>query len=691
MLAVLGETNEEALAGLDSAQAQRAEDTGQPSAAGQPAVSLDAATERRVLEKALTSRFVEERLLELFSEGKLNGTVHTCIGEEMTAVVSEFLRDGDTVFSNHRCHGHYLSRTGDIDGLIAELMGKATGVSGGFGGSQHLCNNGFYSNGIQGGFVPVAAGLAMGHKLNGTGGVSVAFIGDGTLGEGAVYEALNLASKWELPLLIVLEDNKYSQSTSQHETLAGNIRARAEAFGIETAHGDTWNWQGLYQTMGDVIGKMRVDHKPRFVQVETFRLKAHSKGDDSRPREVVAPFEERDPLNRFLAQVSAADQPWVDAIKARVQQAVDKAAQAELSAIPLPAPVTAAASWQTAQLPEGKRLVTVLNEMFAQLMREYPQAHFIGEDVLSPYGGAYKVSKGLSDTFPDRVRNTPISESAIVGLGIGMGMMGYLPMIEIMFGDFLGLAFDQLVNHAAKFQQMYNQQITTDVIVRTPMGGGRGYGPTHSQTLDRHFVGVPGLRVLAMNSLTRPEQLYRPLMRAGVGPTLVIENKLLYSSYLRSEAPEGFAVLHSDAEFPDVWVKPCLSANTRCDITLMGYGGTSEMLLEACERLFDEHDITAQVLSVMQIYPFSVQPLLPVLQAAPQLLIVEEGQGYASFGAEVITQLAEAASDQGLAMPRVGRVYPPAHCIPSSGPLEAQLLPSVDNIIEAAIARVRSA
>jgi len=157
----------------------------------------------KLISQALLIREVENRLLTLFSQGALHGTVHTCIGQELSAVtVAHFLKPGDTIFSNHRCHGHYLAHTDDVAGLIAELYGKSTGVCGGRGGSQHLCKNSFYSNGIQGGIVPIATGIALAKKIQQNHNLSVVFIGDGTLVEGAVYESLNLVAKWNLPLLI---------------------------------------------------------------------------------------------------------------------------------------------------------------------------------------------------------------------------------------------------------------------------------------------------------------------------------------------------------------------------------------------------------------------------------------------------------------------------------------------------------
>jgi 2-oxoisovalerate dehydrogenase E1 component len=647
--------------------------------------SVDSTVRRRILQKALVSRFVDEKLLELFAAGKLHGTVHTCIGQEMSGVISEFLRPTDTVFSNHRCHGHFLWRTGDVRGLIAELMGRRSGVCGGLGGSQHLCKDGFFSNGVQGGIAPVAAGLALGHRLRGGGDISVVYLGDGTLGEGVVYETFNLAAKWELPLLCVLEDNKYAQSTAQHETLAGDICSRPAAFGIETVKADTWNWENLYALAGALIEQMRADSRPRFLYIETYRLKAHSKGDDTRAREVVEPFERRDPLNRFLDSVAQADQGWVNDLRASVLEAVEAAEASATAVLPAgPDYATTSPGWSPGRLPLRKRVVTALNETLRRLLADHERAFIMGEDVLSPYGGAFKVTRDLSDLYPGRVRNTPISEACIVGVGAGLGLLGYHPIVEIMFGDFVGLAFDQIVNHAAKFQQMYNQQVTTNLIVRTPMGGGRGYGPTHSQTLDRHFFGVPGLRVLALNHLLDRASFYRPLLSSVSGPTLVIENKRLYGSYLLDESPAGFQLLESNEVFPALWIRPEADA---IDITLLGYGGTSELLLQACEALFEEHDVVAQVLIVTRVYPFTITPLLTALQTARRLLVVEEGQGFAGFGAEVIAQLAELTPPPVIA---VQRLFPPEHCVPASGSLEREVLPGLERIVDAGLAMCRA-
>ena len=253
---------------------------------------MGAPTEPRVERLYRQMRFIrrfEEILLDLFEEGVLNGTTHACIGQEADAVgVIEHLEDGDHIFSNHRCHGHYLAKTGDGLGLMAEIMGKDAGVCGGTGGSQHLCAPGFMSNGVQGGIVPAAAGIAMARQMDGSDRVSVVFIGDGTLGEGAVYETLNIAALWQLPLLVVCEDNAWAQSTPRDANTAGSMRARFEAFGVPVTELSTTDVEEISQAAKDDIAAIRRGEGPRALLIHTYRLCHHSKSDDARPEAEVA-------------------------------------------------------------------------------------------------------------------------------------------------------------------------------------------------------------------------------------------------------------------------------------------------------------------------------------------------------------------------------------------------------------------
>lgn len=629
-----------------------------------------------LLRKAMLIRAVEERLLGLFAEGLLSGTVHTCIGQELSAVaVGAALRPGDTVFSNHRGHGHFIAATGEVRGLLAELLGRSAGVCGGWGGSQHLCRDGFFSNGLQGGIVPVAAGLAWEAKLAGAGGLSVVFIGDGTLGEGAVYESWNLAARWALPLLVVLEDNGIAQSTPAVDTLAGDVAGRAKGFGLEYHGGDTWAWEALVETARKAAEGARLG-RPALLHVRTYRLKAHSKGDDTRPADEVAQALARDVLHVWSAGPEGA--AAAEATRRLVAEACASALAAPPAVYASPAVAERATGWRRAPAPPAGRLVKVLNEALRAAFVRDPQLLHVGEDIESPYGGAFKVTAGLSAEFPGRVRNTPISEAGLVGLACGAALRGRRVLAEIMFGDFLGLAFDQLVNHAAKFERMYAGQVSVGLVVRTPMGGRRGYGPTHSQSLEARFLGVPGLRVLALHGLLEPAALYGPLLAEPAGATLVVENKVLYGQALVS-APPGFTLWVEETRFPAVWLRP---EGARPDLTLLGYGGMAALLVEAAERLFVEHDVVAQVLVPMQLHPCDPGAWWPVLGGARALLLVEEGPGFAGFGAEVIAQLAERGSG---GTPRVGRLTAPDDLVPASAAMERAMLPGIEDIMNRAL------
>ncbi len=240
-------------------------------------------------------REFEQLLLKLFGQGKLNGTVHTCVGQELIPVLlSSFITTDDTFFSNHRGHGHYIAKTGDVKGLLAEVMGKTTGCSGGYGGSQHLYQEkSFYSNGIQGGMAPIAAGYAFSKKISNKAGISVSFLGDGTLGEGTVYETLNCAAIYKLPVLFVLEHNGYAQSTSSKQTFAGSSEKRFEGFGLNYFKGDIWNEEELQKSFESAVNSAR-NYEPSVIEVSCYRLNSHSKGDDNRSEQEINEYNQKE-------------------------------------------------------------------------------------------------------------------------------------------------------------------------------------------------------------------------------------------------------------------------------------------------------------------------------------------------------------------------------------------------------------
>jgi TPP-dependent pyruvate/acetoin dehydrogenase alpha subunit len=247
--------------------------------------------------KMLLIRYFEEGVLKLFEQGKLFGTTHAYIGQEANAVgVITNLKESDTVVSNHRCHGHYITHKQKPYALLCEMMGKADGLCSGRGGSQHICDDGFFSNGVQGGILPLAAGLAFSEKFKKSKNIVAVFIGDGTLGEGVLYETLNIVSKWELPLLIVVENNRYAQSTKIELTLAGKIKDRFTAFNIETEELDTFNVSKIHHVSSKMIIKIRKTVKPACLILNTYRFVSHSKSDDGRSKSEVEKWKKKDPL-----------------------------------------------------------------------------------------------------------------------------------------------------------------------------------------------------------------------------------------------------------------------------------------------------------------------------------------------------------------------------------------------------------
>lgn len=646
-------------------------------------------------ERMALIRAVEERLLGLFSEGKLFGTTHTCIGQETCAyaVVDALDRARDLIFSNHRCHGHYVMYSDDAEGLLAEIMGRATGVCGGRGGSQHLCHRGFFSNGVQGGIVPVAAGMALAEKMKGSGAVTVVFLGDGTLGEGAVYEALNLASLWELPVLFVVEHNQYAQSTPTATTIAGDVLARAEAFGIAADRRPARDPVALKAHMRGVVDGIRRGGRPFFQVLDTFRLAAHSKGDDDRHPDLIANARREDPLAHLRAALDDERAAAIDAaVQARVARAVEAAEAAPFASLDGAAEeralqrvrggaATTSALAETAGDVETRTVVQCLNQAHHELMERQQDVLLIGEDLLDPYGGAFKVSRGLSTKFPDRVRATPISEAAIVGIANGLSLRGYRPIAEIMFGDFLALCADQIINHLAKFHWMYDGKVETPVVVRAPVGGRRGYGPTHSQCIEKIFFGVPGIVLVAVSTRHDPRILLQHAVE-DERPVIFLEQKLLYGKRLKPEPPPGLVSAIPEGERQELYPTGVWRPDgDAADLTIVTYGEMTEVAEDAITRLFDEDEVLVEYLVVSQLAPLRARAIVESVRRTKRLLVVEEGTEPWGYGAEVVARVAE---ELGPELRGVGRVAAYHLPIPNARPMEDAVLPDVARVVAGA-------
>ena len=627
----------------------------------------------------LTIRRFEERVLDLFGRDLVSGTTHTYIGQEAIAVaLMQHVKEGDIIFSNHRCHGHYLAYGGPPELLLGEILTKECGMCGGNGGSQHLHYRNFYTNGVQGGIVPNAVGMAWAEKINGTDNIAIVFLGVGTLGQGVVYESFNLARLLEVPILFVVENNQYAMSTRTVDALAGSFAARAEAFAIEHDQISSNDVEVLTQGFDRAIGYVRKTKRPFCQIVHTYRLAAHSKGDDTRPAEEVSSYKKSDPIS--IARSKLGDDKCRQ-IEEEVEKKIGSVVDRVLKAAPSKAKEAVVKNVRAKNFDvynrASMRCVEAISKALDTVLAENEDALVIGEDVRDPCGGAFKVTAGLSTKYPDRVLNMPISEAAIIGSGIGLAMNGKLPIIEIMFGDFITLGFDQLVNHAAKYNWLYDKQVP--LVIRTPMGAGRGYGPTHSQSLEKFLIGVPMIEVLALSPIHNVQALYSYALSYLERPLIIIENKKMYGQRLL-QCSKGkindFFVCHSWNEaFPTI--KLSLDPESPPDVTLVTYGGMVMDVMDAAVGLLLEDEVQVDIVVMSQISPIPMSDLENLVDGFGWVGVVEEGTRHCGIGAEVVAGLAEQRLGKGFF-----RVAAQDQPIPNGIELERYVLPSAEKIVD---------
>lgn len=332
-----------------------------------------------------------------------------------------------------------------------------------------------------------------------------------------------------------------------------------------------------------------------------------------------------------------------------------------------------------------------LNKALHAAFSSNEDVYLIGEDILDPYGGAFKVAKEISSAFPDRTITTPVSEAGIVGIACGMALRGLRPVVEIMFGDFITLAADQVINHIAKFRYMYNSQVSVPMVIRTPMGGRRGYGPTHSQSLEKLFLGIPGLIVLAATNIGDPGKLLFEAITLGNEPVLFIENKILYSLPIQEVGDSED--LRIEEIQPDIPAKTGGKLNNYAPVykikligappptvTIVSYGYMADICRQAMLRLAYEHEIFPEVIAFTQLSPFIIEPIFNSVRRTTRLLSVEEGTYCLGWGAEILARTIEGLGNEVFSAARVASKDSP---IPASGSLEKSVFPDVDDVIQA--------
>jgi pyruvate/2-oxoglutarate/acetoin dehydrogenase E1 component len=335
-----------------------------------------------------------------------------------------------------------------------------------------------------------------------------------------------------------------------------------------------------------------------------------------------------------------------------------------------------------------ERCAAAINEGLHQVFERRDDVYLLGEDVLDPYGGAFKITKGLSTRWPDRVLTTPVSEASLFGIAGGLALRGYRPILEVMFGDFIALGFDQIVNGISKFRAMFDEQVRVPLVVRTPMGGGRGYGPTHSQSLEKLLLGVPGITVVAANEC----QDLRRLVADAVDddePVFLIENKAMYGRPNRRPAA-GFvgelACGETDGPYPAL----TFSGNGfgRAAATVVTYGGMLPAALEAAVGLVLEEEVFTEVVALGRLLPLHLDPVLDSLARTGVLVTVEEGTLTGGLGAELAARVQ--AEAWGILRAPVRRVATFDGILPAALELERAVIPGSADIVDAVLAAGRA-
>ncbi|MFC1706836.1 pyruvate dehydrogenase complex E1 component subunit beta [Planctomycetota bacterium] len=642
-----------------------------------------------MLERMLVIRAFEDRLAEAYEQGQVpTEAIHLSIGQEAVAVgVCFALRANDYLVTTHRGHGHMLAKDADLGGMLAEVLGKATGLCGGKGGSMHVTDaavGALGANGIVGASPLIAAGAAHSIQQRGTDQVAVAFLGDGATNQGMFHEAVNFAAVLDLPTLFVIENNQYGQFTSaERHARVARFSDRAAAYGIPGVTVDGNDPWAVYEATIQAVERARNGGGPTLLECLTYRWHGHMEGEsvDYRQAEEVRAWKERCPIKRMRTELeeagtlSATESAELEGSAAtRIAEAFALALEAPappaetlVTDVYAPEPSTLFAAREPTSATREITCAEALREALTEEMARDERVYLLGEDVTT--GGYFAMTVGLLDHFgKGRVVDTPISEYAIVGSAVGAAMTGMRPVAEILFSDFLTTCMDPLVNQAAKLRYMSGGQYTVPLTVRTPGGAGLGMAAQHSQSLEALLTGVPGLIVLAPATPYDAKGLLKAAIRSN-NPVLFFENKVLYAA--TGPVPETDYLVplgKADVKRPGT------------EVSVVSIGAVLPRVLEAAEELARE-GIDAEVIDVLTLVPLDMATIVRSVLRTGRLVTVEDGALFHGFGAEVVARVVESAFGALRSPPR--RVAGLDVPIPYNSTLENAAIPDAGRIREA--------
>ncbi len=624
----------------------------------------------------LTPRLIEEKMLILLRQGKISKWF-SGIGQEAISVgCAMALLPDELIFTMHRNLGVFTVRKMPMERLFAQWQGTALGFTRGRDRSFHF---GAMEYGIVGMIshlgpqLSLAAGVALAHKLAGEGRVSLAFTGDGATSEGEFHEALNTAAVWGLPVLFVIENNGYGLSTpSREQYVCEDLSDRAKGYGMRSVTIDGNNILDVYQTVRQLAEELREKPEPVFVDCKTFRMRGHEEASGIKyvPRELLDHWAARDPLRnyeKYLLLEGLLTEKQVKEIRQEIKNDINRGLEIAFAEGPIPsspereladvyAPFQGRAVAPQSNKKTERRFIDAISDGLRQAMMKHDKLVLMGQDI-ADYGGVFKITEGFVKQFGrERVRNTPLCESAIVGIGLGLSLKGYKAMVEMQFADFVSCGFNQIVNNLAKLHYRWGQH--ADVVIRMPTGAGVGAGPFHSQSNEAWFFHTPGLKIVYPST---PEDAKGLLLASfeDPNPVLYFEHKALYRRLSAPVADDYYTVEIGKARL----------AREGSEVSVITYGMGVHWALEVCAEM----GLDADILDLRSLLPLDYEAIGETVKKTSRVVILHEDTLIGGIGGEVAAYISEHLFEY-LDAPvlRAAGLDTP---VPFAGGLEEQFLP----------------
>ncbi len=603
-----------------------------------------------IYKKLLLPRMIEEKMLVLLRQGKISKWF-SGIGQEAIAVGAAMaLQKDEWIMPLHRNLGVFTSRNMPLSKLFMQWQGNKEGYSKGRERSFHFGTKDHHICGMISHLGPqlaIADGVALAYKLKKENKVSLAFTGDGGTSEGDFHEALNTAAVWDLPVIFIIENNGYGLSTPVNEQYrCKNLVDKAAGYGIDGIQIDGNNILSVFDTIKGVRDYCIKNQKPYLIECMTFRMRGHEEASGIKyvPKELFEQWEKKDPVKNYeqwLLAENILTPAKVDIIKNETKSYIETELNIAYNAKPLTpdsteeindvyAPNEHQATGNN-QLTSGveKRFVDGIKEALHQSMLKHPNLILMGQDI-AEYGGAFKITEGFVQEFgKERVRNTPLCESAIIGAALGLSLEGYKSMMEMQFADFVTVGFNQIINNLAKIYYRWGQN--ADVVIRMPTGGGVGAGPFHSQSNEAWFVHTPGLKVVYPSTPADAKGLLIAAIN-DPNPVLYFEHKALYRSvsglvpqeYYETEIGKARLVQHGD------------------DISIITYGAGVHWAMDYAKN---HTDISLHILDLRTLLPLDYAAIQNAVAATGKVLLLHEDTLIGGIGGEIAAWIAENCFD----------------------------------------------